>query len=423
MASAKLSFRKFLLVIAMAAISITGARSGGVTTDQTWFPGGRLQQFGSFAGRTMRSAGSFTNMWLRVTANAAAQSVVDFRINLIDTAILLTIPATTTGEFEDTGSEAVIAGDEVRVDLDHGDQTNSLTISLVNLVFSATTNTVCVPLMCNSGSLSTASTSFYYPLAGGAGGGSTTTEADAQYKAKTAGTAKNLFANVDSNSRSTATTADFRINGSSGTQTVSITASTTGVFEDTTHTDSVAIDDLINYRIALGTGTGSIRLAHFSDEFETTNTAWPLVGGEPAGNSLSTSTTYFYTVGGGFFQSTTELNTRAEQKVAFTWSKLACYVPANTIADTSTLRARINGSNGNQVVSITTLATGYFEDISNTDAVAATDEINYSFVMGAVGTALTLSQLASLGQITVPAGGAINIVPLLIAQRRMSMVA
>jgi len=355
-------------------------------------------------GRTMRSAGTFSNLYMRVTANAVTgSSVVDFRINLVDTLILLTVPATTTGEFEGTDSASVAAGDEVRIDLDHGDLTNAITFSAVNILFAATTNTVCVPLMCNSGSLSTNNTNFFYPIAGFGGGGGDSTEANSQYKAKTAGTAKNLFVNVDTNSRSQATTADLRKGAASTALTISITASTTGFFEDTANTDSVAVDALINYRIRTAGGTGSIRVSHFSVEFETTNTAWPLIGGETLGHALATSTTYFYTVGGGFFQSTTELNTRADADVAFTWSKLTAYVSANGITATTTVRNRINGANGNQSLSIGSGATGNFEDASNTDSVVASDEMNYSIVTGGTGTTLTLNQLASLGQITVSA--------------------
>ena len=57
---------------------------------------------------------------------------------------------------------------------------------------------------------------------------------------------------------------------------------------------------------------------------------------------------------------------------------LAVYVSTNTRVTDSTIRLRINASNGTITIPITLGLTGLFEDITHTDAVVAGDLVNYS---------------------------------------------
>ncbi len=62
---------------------------------------------------------------------------------------------------------------------------------------------------------------------------------------------------VLTNAITAASTFTFRKNAANGNQTVSITASTTGAFTDTTNSDSsIGASDLINYQLVTG-ATGS----------------------------------------------------------------------------------------------------------------------------------------------------------------------
>lgn len=87
----------------------------------------------------------------------------------------------------------------------------------------------------------------------------TGTEADSQILAQTPFTAKNLFVNIPTNSVNGTTTVRLRKNTANGNLNVSIAASITGTFEDTTNTDSLISTDVINFQIITGGTTGSMQ--------------------------------------------------------------------------------------------------------------------------------------------------------------------
>ena len=89
-----------------------------------------------------------------------------------------------------------------------------------------------------------------------------------------------------------------------------------------------------------------------------------------------------------------ELDTKLKTRERLTLSNLLVWVSANTITDNSTLRLRKNGANVKQTITITGSGTGVFEDLTNDDLVADTDDINCQIVTGASGTSLTIKQLA-----------------------------
>src|SRR5690349_17266000 len=78
-------------------------------------------------------------------------------------------------------------------------------------------------------------------------------ESNAQITRRVPGVESNLYIRVNTNDRGTSTLR-FRINGGDGNQVVSITASTTGEFEDTSNTDTIAAGDLTDYQITGGAG-------------------------------------------------------------------------------------------------------------------------------------------------------------------------
>jgi hypothetical protein len=76
------------------------------------------------------------------------------------------------------------------------------------------------------------------------------TEAQVQVPYRTAGTFSNLFVRISANSTNNSSTIRTRQNTSTnGTLVVSPGAGTTGVFEDTTNTDSVTAGDTWTYII------------------------------------------------------------------------------------------------------------------------------------------------------------------------------
>jgi hypothetical protein len=97
------------------------------------------------------------------------------------------------------------------------------------------------------------------------------------------------------------------------------------------------------------------------------------------GAALNTSALR-YTVAGvcDASQSATESHRQTPYRAtAGTASNLYARVTANDAGSTTTMRVRKNGANGNQVLSIAGGATGEFEDVVNTDTVAAGDLIAF----------------------------------------------
>lgn len=87
-------------------------------------------------------------------------------------------------------------------------------------------------------------------------GPNSATETDAQFKVQQTATVSGLWCNVLTNGITAASTMNFRKNTANGNQTISFPASTTGVFEDAVNSDTLAVNDLVNYQAIPG-ATGS----------------------------------------------------------------------------------------------------------------------------------------------------------------------
>lgn len=94
-------------------------------------------------------------------------------------------------------------------------------------------------------------------------------------------------------------------------------------------------------------------------------------------------TTYLPLSNGGLPPSATEADVSISYNTGGKLTKLLIYVSANATTGTTTLRIRKNTSNGNGVVSIATLTTGFLQDTTNSDTVAVADGINLSMANAA----------------------------------------
>src|SRR5579872_752514 len=124
-----------------------------------------------------------------------------------------------------------------------------------------TTNSL---LACNNclspSNMTSGSTSYYIPL-GNVCNNNVTTESQVQSTERASATYSNLYALIQANLRSTASTIRFRKNTANGNQSASITASTTGIFQDATNTDNVVATDLTCAVLVTGIGTSSQTVA------------------------------------------------------------------------------------------------------------------------------------------------------------------
>lgn len=347
-----------------------------------------------------RSSGTMSKFQMTVTVNTIATSATTFRtrINGVNGNQSISVAAGTTGSFQDTtNTDSITSGDDFNMSVVTPNTSGSMTLSLSNLLFAASSNSF-IKIMSRNGSQASSSLTSYANISGGAFW--LATEASTQTKFKTAGTLQNMFSNVTTNSKAEATTLRVRKNGANGNQVLSITALTTGQFEDTSNTDTVAVDDLIN--VSLVEGISGLNISWgvaTSLDFVTTDSTSVFIESNVSSTIGANLTRYFGLAGEGDGQ-VSETGKKALALVTGTLSKLNCYVSANTVTAASTLKLRKNTANGNQSVSITASTTGFFEDASNTDSITPTDVIDLQLVTGATGTSLDLQSSAIL--ITVP---------------------
>lgn len=204
----------------------------------------------------VRNAGTIANGSVFVTGNTRTNSTVRNRLNTANGTLVITVTASTNGLFQDTThSDAIVSGDLINYSLLTGTGTNNCTFEQFSCEFTSTDNTFS---FLNSGANNNIGTSVteYFPPAGGGTDINSTTEANYDVKPRMPFTANNLGVRITGNSISATSTLTLRKNSANTALVASITASTSAVFEDTTHSVVILRDDEIDYQIVTGsTGT------------------------------------------------------------------------------------------------------------------------------------------------------------------------
>lgn len=210
------------------------------------------------------------------------------------------------------------------------------------------------------------------------GGGSATiptaTEARSNLKVRASFTAKKAYVNVVTNTRGSATTVKTRKNTADGTISVSCTASTTGEFSDTTHTDSPAATDVYNWEVSTAGASGNFKAGVISLVLED-------AVGNPHIVASSSALTTNPNLGnvlpyGGLIltASGTEAQTQYKIRTSTVLSNMYVFVSTAT-SFSSSCQLRKNAANGSETVTPGT-STGAFEDTTHTDSISATDKVN-----------------------------------------------
>ena len=249
-----------------------------------------------------------------------------------------------------------------------------------------------------------------YVHAGNSGLLARTTETDVQVTWNVGGTLSNLTLRVSTNATTASSTFRTRLNAGNGGQSVSIGAGATGFFEDTTNTDTIASGDEVNYQMVAGTG-GAIAFVHAGTVFDaTTNRSMIYVASTL--ESRSAAATRHASIGGGDETSSGEDNAETTMLVAGTARNMSVRVLTNPRSGTSTFLLRKNNADTALTLSIGAGATGYFEDASNTVAVAADDEICFGNTVGTgsgsmqwIGEALQYDTTTGQYQVCANSGG------------------
>lgn len=347
---------------------------------------------------TYRTPGTFSKAGAYVTQNdISTASTVKLRVNAATVNISISCTGNTTGLFEDTThSDTIVAGDKINflITAPSVAGSHTITISGIFCKFSASTNTTEKLIACRPAQTYSGSTETFLGL-GTDLHISGTTESVTQYTYRSDGTLANGFAHVSVNTHAGGATLRSRVNTANGNIAVSITASTTGFFEDTSNTDTISSGALISMSIKGGAGAGSMSIDVIGMEFTTTNSKSHAYITYDTGTAFSLNTTYYQPIAGGGVDNSGNTSTEARLQYKagfpFTASNLETYVTANTSASSDTFDFRINSVSSSLTTSIAALTTGLFEDSLNTASVVIGDLVNYRLVVG-ISAGISVSQ-------------------------------
>jgi len=357
---------------------------------------------------TIREAGVFSNLFFRVLTNTCSTTtVLTFRVNGAGSALTLNITSDATGEFEDiTHTVSVSAGDEVchQLVIPTEAGTNTLTASLLAVVFTATSGTATVLSQPEALGYSQASTTRYMSLVAFNAG---TTEAAAQWSVTQDFIGKNLFVYVSANARTTNTTIKTRKNTADGAVSVTYGNVETGIKEDTSNSDTLALDDEYCLAITTSTGTETITVQARALTVTSSSGAFPLIGTGMAGAyTVPGPTPAEYTHCGKLdAASGTEADAQLLSRITCSLKHLTVDVSANTLVLVGLdVISRIGGGNGNQAVSFSAAETGVKSDLVNTDALTAgSARYCIGLATASVSGSATIRSLGLVGQSVIAA--------------------
>jgi len=349
---------------------------------------------------TFRTAGICSRLFIQVSYNDIPDSSsAALRINGADGNLIATIPASMTGEFEDiTNTDTISAGDELNYRITGGAGGTELEYTVLSILFAATSGTVKRFAVYSPNGQSGSNANRVFPFEGGITGVEiTTNEAKNQQTVRTLGTIRNLFVYVSSNTRNANTTFRLRKNTANSNQVVTVSSTSTGIFEDTTNTDNVVSGDTIGYLVNFATGSGTIVFDIVSEEFYTPDNTFHFINASNHNGAFNPNpaSTYYFAIGGSIANpasTTSEAQAPANQPMVS--SSLMVYIPLNSYTTFSHMYLVINGVAGNKDVVIINALTGSFED-TTVDVIKPTDDIYYQYDTGVGGTQ-TLNSISML---------------------------
>lgn len=193
---------------------------------------------------------------------------------------------------------------------------------------------------------------------------------------RSAGSISNCFVNVSANTRTTATTAGIRKTGAAGNNSVSITATTTGTFEDTTHTDSVGTSDNLSLYFTTGSDTSTSASIRWGGAlFTSSGTNSDLVAFVSNSRARGTTSNTYVHITGDFGTITTTTEAIVQDVIPFACRLSNLRIKVSLQNATTTWALRVNGASGNQSVSTPSSGSGVYEDTTNHDDLTANAKI------------------------------------------------
>ena len=219
--------------------------------------------------------------------------------------------------------------------------------------------------------------------------GTATTEANVEMPVRQAGTFGNLYIYASTNTQGVTSVFTVRKSVADTAITVSYTAGQTGVKEDTSNTEAFASTDEIALKVVLpsdpGTTTITVEVVGIQFTPDTSTNTVSSIGGTESVVVSSESATRFIAVSGDLDDQATESITSWRVRGSFTIRDFYVNVSANARTTDTTFGTRKNAGAGTISVTYTSGQTGVKEDTSNSDSVAAGDDVNF-YVTTSTGT-------------------------------------
>lgn len=221
---------------------------------------------------------------LKVTANTTTNdSLLILRVNSTSTALVVTVPAGLTGDFQNVVDVVNLSpGDIFNWRFEAGTGGN---LTLTNCTSVLRTPERVSKLMAHTTSSTAVNSTLYVAMGGSAQPASLLVAAQSMFKSN--GKLKNACMTIVSNTITAATSYVLLLNGSATALVVTVPASTTGVFEDTINEVSIAPNDLAVWEVITGAGT-SLLMTNCSVDFFVSDRKFEIIGGHAPGFAVTT---------------------------------------------------------------------------------------------------------------------------------------
>ena len=367
----------------------------GVTA---FFPIGGTGNLSTEAGTQLKMRGTFTgkNLSCYISAINGTTTVVD-RKNGANGGMSISI--TTTGLKEDaSGTTALASNDLYNISCaTGGSHTNTTTFSIyaVSLDDGGANIAMWQSGLLSGGGFYSGGTAWNIWLSAGTG----STSAACEQKLYVAGTFSFFTINFNTNTINGTQTYRTRKNGANANGVLSVAASSTGLKEDTTNSDTVSANDTFGSNTDGGGSSGS---AAITNQIKWAATSDPVfqTGNVPANqNAGQTNYSPFF---GYYPLEATETASPMKARMVQTWKNIQAFFLANSSNGTSTLDLRANGASQAPSLSVLSGVTGRIEN-NSTYTSATTDTMNLRQALGGSSGSLTYLMAIDQGTAAAPA--------------------
>lgn len=335
----------------------------------------------------IQDAGTIRNYKTFIVANeVSAGTPVGIQIDGADTSITDTIPADTTGAFDDlVNEEAVAVGEFLNyyVDPPAESGTNNLTPTYMVSEFEPDDDGVTVSKWVSAGTTvnHSAASETRYISPGAVINLASTSENNQKVIIQFAVVSQDFTVGVPSNARTTDTTFKTRVDNADGNQSVTYGSGETGTKTDTTNTDTLTAGEGFNYAVVTSTGTEIMNVGQVSSSLISSASQFHLLTADAAAVGVNSNLTRFVFPNGVLVFGAVEDNCEVPTSFDFTGKLLSTLVTANSITTSpSVITLRVNGADSSVTISYAAAETGTKTDTTNSVAISDTQPFCYQVV-------------------------------------------